>query len=59
MIVKDIVVDETQVTSSEDVAIFNFDTEAMLFQRFLYGGGVVEIHRDSRELFNIQKRDGR
>jgi hypothetical protein len=47
-------------TTQEPVAIFNMDTEAMIFQGHVLAGGLdgslVRLDSDARELFEIQKR---
>lgn len=47
ILIKEVIVpDSKTVVAHEDVAIFNFEGEAMMFMRFLDGGGTVEIPED-------------
>ncbi len=41
----------------EYIAMFNFDGDAEMLQRFLYGGGELEIHPDNVELFELQAKN--
>jgi len=41
--------------SREYVAIFNFDSEAVTFQRFVCGGGHVEPAQEIREAYQERK----
>ena len=39
-----------EVINSEPVAMFNFDSEGTTFQKWLFGGGKIQISDDTREL---------
>lgn len=50
-------------TTQEPVAIFNMDTEAMIFQGHVLAAGLdgklCRLDSDARELFELQKKVGR
>lgn len=39
--------------AADDVAIFNYDSEATTFQRFLFDKGVIEIAPELQEHFEL------
>jgi hypothetical protein len=58
ILIKEVIDPDSKTTVAyEDVAIFNFDTEATTFMRFLDSGSNVEIPDDMKELFVLQKRN--
>lgn len=60
ILIKEVIDPDSQSTVAyEDVAIFNFDTEATTFMRFLDQGSTVEIPNDMKELFVLQRRNRR
>lgn len=50
VIVKLVQIDEHTTTDFEDIAIFNLNSRAEHFQRFLFERGILEIDPDMREL---------
>jgi hypothetical protein len=55
-IIQRVVVDSRDIAiSADDVAIFNFDSEASTFQRFLFDGGAIEIDAMMREVFEHER----
>lgn len=51
--------DSKTAIACEDVALFNFDFEAMTFMRFIDGGGTVEIPDDMKVLIALERKNPR
>lgn len=58
VLIKEVIDPDSKTTvACEDVAIFNLDSEAETFMRFIYADGAVEIPDDMKELIVLQRKN--